>query len=657
MKKRVSFLKILIIVLIGFWIYIPSNSFASSNFILRKINFDIVLNEDGNMDVTETWNISVEGMTNTLFKTFEIDSSKYKEITNVHVSEITDGSIKEFTQKNIEVTHVDKDCYYGLRNSNGQYEIAWGINEESGEKTYKIEYTVIGAIKNYADCSELYWQFIGKNFQMDVNEISGIIRLERSAELKEDIRAWAHGPINGNINIDSTNQVSFGVEFFDSGNFLEVRMALPNELFTKNNNTSQKAVINQIIEEETKWAQETNKIREEKVREQQIMNFMAIVFLICGSVYSIIKIKRSYNILIKNQSIKLPKEIEYYRDIPDENVTPAQEALVYYFNKLDFKSIFPKILSSTMLNLCLKGYLKFENDINERNKIEIRVHILEGTKTLAKDEEIIFNFLKRINKNSFTMKEMERYAKAHYERFYKVIDEVENEVKEANDKNKNYNRKLNEIGKKYKGSIFVSIFWIFITFILSHIIISNSIISVLMVWTFIIINLVQIIYSIKVSKRLITLTEKGLEEKEKLNGLKRFLEDFSMIDDKKVPELILWEGYLVYATLFGVADKVLKQLRIVYPQIAEDGFNYGNYLGLMYYSGFNNSFIHNLESSVNSAYVSARAAYNYNNTSSGSGSGGGFSVGGGGRRRCLWRRRPLKMSKKGEKWSKQKKKI
>lgn len=58
-----------------------------------------------------------------------------------------------------------------------------------------------------------------------------------------------------------------------------------------------------------------------------------------------------------------------------------------------------------------------------------------------------------------------------------------------------------------------------------------------------------------------------------------------MIDDKTVPELILWEKYLVYATAFGIADKVLEQLKVVYPQITDTDYmsSHGyTYMYLMY---------------------------------------------------------------------------
>lgn len=117
-----------------------------------------------------------------------------------------------------------------------------------------------------------------------------------------------------------------------------------------------------------------------------------------------------------------------------------------------------------------------------------------------------------------------------------------------------------------------------------------------------------------------------MNEKEEWLGLKRYMAEFSLMKEKEVPELVLWEKYLVYATVFGISEKVLKQLKVVYPQISDEEYmnSHGyTYMYLMYSGSFNNSFLSSLNTSVGSAYT---AVTNY---SSGSGSGGGFSSGGG----------------------------
>ena len=125
-----------------------------------------------------------------------------------------------------------------------------------------------------------------------------------------------------------------------------------------------------------------------------------------------------------------------------------------------------------------------------------------------------------------------------------------------------------------------------------------------------------------INGKLSNLTQKGIDEREKWKGLKKYMEDFSLLNEKEIPALEVWEEYLVYATVFGIADKVIKQLKMVYPQIDEmDDFNTASYIYLMSHTNFNSSFSKAINSSISSTM------------SSGSGGGGGFSGGGGGGRR------------------------
>ena len=122
--------------------------------------------------------------------------------------------------------------------------------------------------------------------------------------------------------------------------------------------------------------------------------------------------------------------------------------------------------------------------------------------------------------------------------------------------------------------------------------------------------------------RINVFTQEGVNESEKWKGLKKYMEEFSMLDKREVPEIEIWEKFLVYATAFGIADKVLKQLKIVYPDI-ENSMNINTYpsMYLMMNTDFSRSFTDSISSSMSSAYSSA------------SGGGGGFSGGGGGGRR------------------------
>ena len=137
------------------------------------------------------------------------------------------------------------------------------------------------------------------------------------------------------------------------------------------------------------------------------------------------------------------------------------------------------------------------------------------------------------------------------------------------------------------------------------------------------ISMGALIWSSTSAQNMLNDNEKAIEHIEKWKGFKRFLKDFSKLDEKDYGSIVIWEHYLVYAIGLGVADKVLEQLKDIYPEITTLDDTYSGIYHSSSYHSFSNSF--------NSA---STGAFTY---SSSTGSGGGFSGGGGGRwRRWRW---------------------
>jgi uncharacterized membrane protein len=43
------------------------------------------------------------------------------------------------------------------------------------------------------------------------------------------------------------------------------------------------------------------------------------------------------------------------------------------------------------------------------------------------------------------------------------------------------------------------------------------------------------------------------------------LKEFTLLDERELKEVKLWKVYMIYATLFGIADKVIKEMKQVNP--------------------------------------------------------------------------------------------
>ena len=105
----------------------------------------------------------------------------------------------------------------------------------------------------------------------------------------------------------------------------------------------------------------------------------------------------------------------------------------------------------------------------------------------------------------------------------------------------------------------------------------------------------------------------------KWKGLYNFLNSETLMSEKTVIELPIWEKYLVYATAFGISEKVIKAIEIRCPEIQE--------LTPMLQNNYIRS--SSFRSSGRSFSSTARSA-SYTSRSGGSGYGGGGRGGGGG---------------------------
>lgn len=55
-------------------------------------------------------------------------------------------------------------------------------------------------------------------------------------------------------------------------------------------------------------------------------------------------------------------------------------------------------------------------------------------------------------------------------------------------------------------------------------------------------------------------TEKGEKINIKLEGLKKYIQDFGDLGDENSNTLVVWEGYLIYSCLFGINKEIIKNM-------------------------------------------------------------------------------------------------
>lgn len=628
-KLMVTTIFMILFILFG---TIKSNA---GSLYLNNLDFNAQIKNDGSMDVVETWNINVK-YTNTLYKSFKKDKSKYSSISNVTVKDITDeNQIASFTKTDEWAYHVQKGYYYGTDNEDGNFEIGWGVGLDTttANKKYQISYTVKDAITKYNDYAELYWQFVGKDFEVNASKITGTVYLPSNVSNKDEIKVWGHtAGLNGTIYATDTNKIQFEINQFKNGTYVEVRTLFPTSLISNSGRVKQTDILDKAVKEETKWADKANTKRKVAnwLDENSDWFYFAVVIVIFGSIFLIViiaELKQTKRYREKLQELENKEKIvastkyEYFRDIPDENATPGEVMRILNPIRSQFSSSeFGKIFSATMLDLTLKKYLDIKLEKNQKNKDVTNIYVLKQVSDgLKPNEERIMTFIRNAagSKKVMTLKELQSYIKEHPSKvesllsstFKSVETQLGNDeildIEAYSDYSKYSNAKIGYI------VLIIVLCW-FVFAVIPIIAIVISAINAILCW--------------KIQKKLSIFTQKGIDKQTEWKGLKVFMEEFSMLDKREVPELVIWEKYLVYATAMGVADKVIKQLKIVYPNFEEmtNGIETYSYMSIMMNTNFSAGFSRAIDSSIQSARTSYSSTY-----SSGSGGGGGFSGGGG----------------------------
>ena len=120
------------------------------------------------------------------------------------------------------------------------------------------------------------------------------------------------------------------------------------------------------------------------------------------------------------------------------------------------------------------------------------------------------------------------------------------------------------------------------------------------------------------------------DEVRQVFGLRKFLKEFTLLDERGIKEVSLWKDYMIYATLFGISEQVIRDMKKINPEF----FNMDRVAAQMA-DGMTLPTINSaLQSSYTRAYMNKvnreQRAAGHGGHSSWGGGGGGFSGGGGG---------------------------
>ena len=297
-----------------------------------------------------------------------------------------------------------------------------------------------------------------------------------------------------------------------------------------------------------------------------------------------------------------------------------------------FKDVTRNDLTATLMDLIRRGFIevdytgesltdkdanykliynrkKTQNELNEYEKYTLSWFfdiIGNGTDTISLDG--IERYTKNINK-------AETYKKCN-DRWNKL-------VKAEGNKHNFFEEKMNGVLRSVYSGIVVIVLIVGIVGLLFNMISGGYILSLPYLSALLIsMSIIGLSYLRTVIRR----TKEANEEYVRWMAFMKFLMDFGNMEDYPIPALTIWEHYLVYASAFGIAELVNKQLKMKFSdkEYVESPVYRSSYLNYYLYRRMHRIYIH-----ADTSYQKL-VAQRSGSSSGRSRFGGGSSFGGGG---------------------------
>ena len=276
----------------------------------------------------------------------------------------------------------------------------------------------------------------------------------------------------------------------------------------------------------------------------------------------------------RNPLYKPSQDILYFRDIPSELDANFARRLV--FSKSQKTDDTGDGYSAALLSLAYKDYLELERIRPEKNwsqkntKIVIQSQTFENKKALTEIEQRYFQLiLRHVKDNEISLDTFQDKVSNDYEYTESFLNSVKSSlnkygVEHAYFQKANYKKPRNSLQGYALAFVIVGI----LVTILGNLSIYNTRVGWAYGGYFYLGGafMIAALYLLVVSRKFILLTQFGEDEYAKWYGLYHFLDSETLMKERDVLDLVIWEQYLIYATAFGISDKVIKALKVRVPE-------------------------------------------------------------------------------------------
>lgn len=545
MKKFTFKILIMFIFIIGIIICVPLVS--NANYI-EKIEKYIKVDNNGDAKIVEIWKANMDKDTEIYLPYDNLADSEFKNLT---VSDDRGIKYDTISNWNSKATFIEKQNKCGINKTKKGIELCWGISEY-GSREYRITYDLTNFVVQSNDYQFTYMCLQPKMSNLPIKNLN--IKIKGIEDFTTDnIEFWSYGN-SGVINIED------GLIVFDSKGKLSSEDYMTTLIKYKNNIFNTSSYDNRNFDEIKKIAMNGTTFM--GIEEEQLKKYLPtgivllaalpiIIFIFKSIIQALTKTKYIY-IKPKGKIVKSLRKVPYEREIPCNGDI---KRICYILDLIGMVKDESVLLGAYILQWKKKGLIEIYK--NEKNKNLVEIQFL--TRSIKTDDtierslwKIMLEAAKTTSMSDFE-KQILRFAQKYVPDKQNIDDAIEKDEKsklilESNEFN------------KYCSVNYQKVLEIFYTFIEDERYkLHKDKYLRLDLKSF------KILFK-KYSIHREYYTEKMQEEVKKIIGFKKFLLDYSLINEREGIEVELWDQYLIIAQILGIADKVDKQFKNVYDK-------------------------------------------------------------------------------------------
>lgn len=478
-------------------------AFSAGANHVENIDIDVTLNKDGSALIEQEWTGDFYEGSECYYEFIEGD---VLELINFTAS-LNGKEYETVGSWDVSGSFSDKAYRCGLNyTGRGTFEVCWGISDY-GTNTYSLSYTVKNVVASYDDSDGFNFRFINPGMNTGPTDAKITFKMADGTPITdENCNIWGFG-YDGDIIFNNGFVEGDTLYPLSYSNHMTIMMQFEKGLFDPS------CLMSGDFETEVKDPAFDGSYYEEYENYESsvdiffIITMLMIVFVICG--FSAAGI---WTVVQKVKKKKIEKKAQYVRDVPKEDINVAYSLL----NSLR-ECEEGDIVSARILRLIGKGIITPIDKDNKgskisKTKVSFRINTVDERELEHWDKKL-YTILKASagSDGVFEPLEMKLYCRDHPS----VLRAFINRCKLSGEE------RLDELKCSKKGKY----------------------------------------------QYVDQLSEKGIKMLSDLYGFKKYLREFSLIEERTVNDTYIWQEYLIYATLFGIADEVADQLVKVNPQI------------------------------------------------------------------------------------------